>query len=118
MTSSLSPGGTSSASMSVTNPYLYSRVASSSMVSVEVDIGSGVERQAAPTGALGVRIVEQKSPAHQARVVVELGTLQQGITLRIDKNSGFVGSRKDLIGRPGIPFPCECVFVAGAAAGL
>src|SRR6476659_811726 len=40
-TSSLRPFGISSASMSVTNPYLYSRVASSSMVSVDVDIGSG-----------------------------------------------------------------------------
>src|SRR4029450_13235292 len=36
--SSLRPRGTSSASMSVTNPYLYSRVASSSMVSVLVDM--------------------------------------------------------------------------------
>jgi Fe-S cluster assembly protein SufB len=38
MTSSLSPFGTVSVSTSVKNPYLYSRVASCSMVSVEVDI--------------------------------------------------------------------------------
>src|SRR6476619_6975243 len=37
-TSSLRPGGSVSDSMSVTKPYLYSRVASCSMVSVDVDI--------------------------------------------------------------------------------
>src|SRR5258705_14017553 len=36
--SSLRPGGSSSASTSVTKPYLYSRVASSSIASVDVDI--------------------------------------------------------------------------------
>src|SRR5438067_5840541 len=36
--SSFRPGGSSSASTSVTKPYLYSRVASSSIASVDVDI--------------------------------------------------------------------------------
>ena len=39
-TSSLRPGGSVSDSMSVTKPYLYSRVASCSMVSVEVVISA------------------------------------------------------------------------------
>ena len=96
--------GSSRLSTSVTKPYLYSRVASCSMVSVDVDICSScqltscqlpvlsacqfetgdwqldleaetttsdTETRAAPARALGVRVVEDESLAHEARVVVE-----------------------------------------------
>src|SRR5688572_16565944 len=113
-TSSLSPFGISSASTSVTNPYLYSRVASSSMVSVLVDISlSGsdpgsripgsdpvsVKWKPAPARALRVWIVELETAAHQARVVVELGSVEQAVALGIDENSRPVRADKDPVSR-------------------
>src|SRR5439155_7433739 len=116
-TSSFRPGGSASASTSVTKPYLYSRVASSSIASVDVDIfrfaqkGRGprlrarakelrVKGQPAAAGAFRVRVVEEKAAAHQACVVVELGALEQRIAFRFDENPRAVRPVEDLIGRP------------------
>src|SRR5687767_226569 len=125
-TSSLSPFGISSASTSVTKPYLYSRVASSSIVSVLVDISlcshpgfrdlglarSRVKREPAPARALRVRVVELEAAAHQARVVIELGAVKQAVALRIDENSSAAGADEHAVGRARLFFPREHVLVA------
>src|SRR5438876_2035850 len=132
-TSSFRPGGSASASTSVTKPYLYSRVASSSIASVDVDMARfaqrakclrlrakelRVKRQAAAAGAFRVGVVEEKAAAHQACVVVELGALEQRVAFRVDENPRAVRPGEDLVGRPRLFFPREHVLVTGAAARL
>src|SRR5438105_2659758 len=77
-----------------------------------------VKRQAATAGAFRVGVVEEKAAAHQTCVVVEFSALEQGIAFRVDKNPRVVRPAEDLIGRPGLFFPREHVFVTGAAARL
>src|SRR5208283_3641293 len=97
MISSLSPGGAESASISLTKPHLYSRLASVAISVSEVGINalsvkthgpteqapqaSRGKARAAAAGAGGVGILEYESPAHDLVLEVDLGAVQVEIRL-------------------------------------
>src|SRR3989442_15129264 len=101
--SSLRPRGSDSCSTSVTKPYRYSRLASSSIVCVDVlmVLSLCTERNAAPAGALGVRVIQHEALAQQARVVVEHRSIEQPQAPWIDKDPGAVRPLDDQIARSG-----------------
>src|SRR5512145_604543 len=88
-TSSFRPGGTVSASISLTKPYLYSRLARSSTVFTEAFMAwtpsavSNGERRTAAAGALNVRVLKNEPRLHQLVSIVELGAAQIQQTLHI-----------------------------------
>src|SRR4051812_22642531 len=136
-TSSFNPFGIVSASTSVTKPYLYSRVASSSIVCVDVDIRlrsiglssclpqdvdrrrysarpagpseSHRKRSPAPARRFCVRVIEHKPTADERRVVVERGALDELITLRIDEHLRAFRAFEDVIAGARCALPGERV---------
>ena len=90
--SSLSPRGTDSCSTSVKKPYLYSRLASCSIVSVDVLMIHSSPRCSMlndtpqPQVLVACGLLRRKPLLKQARVVVEHGAVQQPEALRIDEH--------------------------------
>src|SRR5512143_1704645 len=111
MTSSFKPGGTVSASISLTKPYLYSRLAKSSILSVAVFIANpnsslGSKRRAATTGALNVRILKNKTGLHELILIIEFGScqIQKAFHVNQDLRSVFLENLVGSLGQIEIDF--------------
>src|SRR5262245_36373089 len=119
-TSSLSPGGSVSASMSLTKPHLYSRLARASRVLVVVLMDSFFarlrrERRAASTARLGAGVEKREATGEALRHVVERGVIQVEIALLVADHAHAVDLELPVVGTQ-LVVELELVRQARAAA--